>query len=110
MTAAATVAKSPTLRSSFRYVPPERAAGVGTRTSVRSSFGAIVVVKVSTRNSPIGTVRSPLELRSTTLAPIASITAPRSPAGSAWAREPPIVPRLRTRGSAICGAAAAIAG
>jgi len=33
------------------------------------------------------------------------MTDPQSPAGSACASEPPTLPRLRTRGSAICGAA-----
>ena len=65
---------------------------------------------MSTRKSPIGTSRSPVELFSTTLAPSASITDPRSPEGSACASDPPIVPRFRTSGSAICGAAAAIVG
>src|SRR5207247_1241130 len=95
-TATATVAKSPTLRSSLRYVPPDLGGGVGTRTSVRISFGWIDVVNVSTRNSPIGTTRSPALLRRTTRAPVAGITDPRSPAGSACVSEPPIVPRLRT--------------
>ena len=37
----------------------------------------------------------------TTLALAAVHTADRSSAGSAWQSEPPIVPRLRTTGSAI---------
>ena len=58
----------------------------------------------------MGTSRSAsLDFR-TTRAFAASITAPRSPLGSQWVSEPPIVPRLRTSGSAICGAAAAIMG
>ena len=43
-TATPTVAKSPTLRSSFRYVPPARGPGSGTRTSVTISFGSSAVV------------------------------------------------------------------
>src|SRR5262249_47860729 len=45
-TATPAVAKSPTLRSSFRYVPPAR-TGMGTRPSVISSFGCNAV-----RNGP----------------------------------------------------------
>ena len=45
-------------------------------------------------------LRSPERLRATTSAPSASSTEPQSPAGSPWAREPPIVPRFRTIGSA----------
>ena len=82
-TAAATVAKSPTLRSIFRYVPPDDPAGCGTRTSVRISSGSSAVVNVSSRNSVIGSSRSPRPLRSTTDACNASITEPQSPAGSA---------------------------
>ena len=91
-------------------MPPDRAPGAGTWISVSISPGAIDVWNVSTRKSPIGTSRSPFALFSTTLAPSASITEPRSPEGSAWESEPPIVPRFRTSGSAICGAAEAIVG
>ena len=47
------------------------------------------------------TVRSPSAPRITTVAFSAEQTALRSSAASAWQSEPPIVPRLRTTGSAI---------
>ena len=47
------------------------------------------------------TTRSPPRPRITTFALAAVQTAERSSAGSAWQSEPPIVPRLRTTGSAI---------
>ena len=82
----------------------------GTRTSVTISSGSSAVVNVPCRNSSIGTVRVPDELATTTSAPRASITDPQSPAGSACASDPASVPRLRTTGSEISGAAAAITG
>ena len=54
-----------------------------------------------TWNSSIATTRSPSAPRMTTLALAAEQTAERSSAASAWHSEPPIVPRLRTTGSAI---------
>ena len=44
-----------------------------------------------------------------TSAPVASSTEFQSPSGSQWATEPHSVPRLRTSGSEIHGAADAIA-
>ena len=67
-------------------------------------------MKVPCRKSPIGTVRVPFALVATTSAPRASITDPQSPAGSACASDPASVPRFRTIGSEISGAAAAITG
>ena len=49
-----------------------------------------------------GTVRSPPGPRATTCAPVASAQQPISEVGSAWARLPPIVPRLRTRTLPTC--------
>ena len=54
-----------------------------------------------TWKSSIATTRSPPAPRMTTLAFTAEQTAERSSAASAWQSEPPIVPRLRTTGSAI---------
>ena len=54
-----------------------------------------------TWKSFIATTRSPAAPRMTTLAFTAEQTAERSSAASAWQSEPPIVPRLRTTGSAI---------
>ena len=54
-----------------------------------------------TWKSSIPTTRSPSAPRITTCAFAAEQTAERSSAASAWHSEPPIVPRLRTTGSAI---------
>ncbi len=56
----------------------------------------------------IGITRSPPAERATTSALTASITEFQSPSGSQWATEPHTVPRLRTSGSAIQGAAEAM--
>src|SRR6478752_1582209 len=53
------------------------------------------------------TTRSPAALRITQLASRAVHTAVRSSDGSAWQSDPPIVPRLRTTGSAITASASA---
>jgi len=58
-----TVAKSPTLRSSFSYAP---AAARGRRTmriSVRTSVGSMAVWNVSRKKSRAGMSRSPVPLR-----------------------------------------------
>ena len=60
--------------------------------------------------SAIGMVRRPPGPRATTEPPRAMTTEAQSPCGSAWQSEPTSVPRLRTMGSAISGAAAAIVG
>ena len=52
-------------------------------------------------NSRAGTTREPLLDRRTTSARKAAATADRSSAGSAWHSDPPMVPRLRTMGSAM---------
>ena len=75
-----------------------------------SSVGPIELWKGPAARSVAAISRSPSLLRTTIVAPSASITDPRSPDGSACASEPPIVPRLRTIGSEIIGAAAAIVG
>ena len=58
-----------------------------------------------TWKSSMLTVRSPCGPRITTAALSAEQTALRSSAASAWHSEPPIVPRLRTTGSAITSSA-----
>ena len=60
--------------------------------------------------SPIAIVRRPPGPWATTWPPSAVITAAQSPCGSAWHSEPTSVPRVRTIGSAIRGAAAVIVG
>ena len=56
-------------------------------------------------NSVIGIARSPLLPRAITSAPVASRTEFQSPSGSQCATDPHSVPRLRTSGSEIHGAA-----
>ena len=55
-------------------------------------------------------VRRPAGPWATTWPPSALITAAQSPCGSAWHSDPTRVPRVRTIGSAMRGAAAAIVG
>ena len=63
-----------------------------------------------TWKSSISTTRSPSAPRITTRAFAAEQTADRSSAASAWHSEPPIVPQLRTTGSAITRSASANSG
>ncbi len=79
----------------------------GTRTSVRISLGASAVVKKSAKNSSAGTRRVPSIPRRTISVSMANAGAGRSPAGSAWASDPPNVPRWRTCGSATVSVARA---
>ncbi len=58
--------------------------------------------------SSMGMTRSPAGPVATTSALVASMTEFQSPSGSQWATEPHTVPRLRTSGSAIQGAADAM--
>ena len=97
---AAAIAQSPARRSTFSCAlpPPGRS---GTRISVSSSPSPTAVTYGPTWNSSIGTTRSPSAPRITTFAFTAEQTSERSSAASAWHSEPPIVPRLRTTGSAI---------
>ena len=97
---AAAIAQSPARRSTFSCAlpPPGRS---GTRTSVSSSPSPTAVMYGPTWKSSIPTTRSPSAPRITTFALTAEQTADRSSAASAWQSEPPIVPRLRTTGSAI---------
>jgi hypothetical protein len=63
------------------------------------------------KKSPAATVRdAPSGPRTTKLAPSATITVPMSPAGSACAMDPPIVPTWRTCGSPTCCAVSATIG
>ena len=87
------------------------APGAGTRTSVSISSGAIEVVERVDQESSIGTSRSPAELlRDHARAEREHHRAQVARAGRRAPSDPPIVPRFRTIGSAICGAAAAIVG
>src|SRR4051794_31604156 len=106
---AAAIAQSPARRSTFSCAlpPPGRK---GSRTSVSSSPSPTAVVNGPTWKSLIGTTRSPSGPRITTFAFAAEHTALRSSAASAWQSEPPIVPRLRTTGSAMTSSASANSG
>ena len=66
-------------------------------------------MKKSTTKSPMSMDRSPPGPVATTVAPVASSTEFQSPSGSQCATEPQTVPRLRTSGSEIHGAAEATA-
>src|SRR5260370_7610195 len=78
-TATATVAKSPTLRSSLLYAPPAGPEGTGIRISITISFGFNVVVYGSWKKPPPRLTRSPQPDRPTSSAPTATITTPHSP-------------------------------
>ena len=101
----ATIAKSPALRSTFSWALPLHPASPGSRISVRTWPSWIAVMKGPTWKSSIETTRSPSEPTITTFAFSAEQTADRSSAASAWASEPPIVPRFLTGGSAIISSA-----
>ena len=66
-TAAAAVAKSPTLRSTFWYEPAVRSSGTGNSAPSAISPSPTAVVKLSTRKSSIGTRRVPALPRTTTV-------------------------------------------
>jgi len=105
----ATIAQSPARRSTFSWALPAPAR-TGIRISISSSASWIAVVYGPTWKSSIETTRSPPEPAITTSARSAEHTAERSSAASACASEPPIVPRLRTTGSAITRSASAKTG
>ena len=91
--------RRPCARPSDTSRPCDR-RGPGTRTPSAISPSPTAVVKLSTRNSSIGTRRVPALPRTTTAAREASATAVQSPAGSLWHRLPTTVPICRTTGSA----------
>ena len=72
----------------------------GTRTSTKISSSPSAVVKRSWKKSAATTRRCPPGPAITNSASRATIGAGRSPAGSACAQAPPMVPRCRTCGSA----------
>ena len=98
-------ATSATARSPWRMAissnpTPRRRTGTCTSTSISS--GAARVVNGPTKKSAACTVRSPRTLRSVKEPSSASSTAGISEAGSACARLPASVPRLRTAACATC--------
>ena len=80
------------------------------RSPVTISPGFSAVVKRSTKNFSAGILRAPFGPLARTVAPRATRTVGKSAAGSAWAIEPPMVPRLRTWRSPIWAAASASTG
>ena len=84
------------------------AAGITASTAISS--GSRTFWKGPVTKSASGMARVPRGPRATTEPPSASTTEAQSPCGSAWHSEPTRVPRLRTMGSAISGAAAAMVG
>ena len=92
-----TIAQSCARRTNFWKLQPAPVA-FGKRISVRSSSSPTAVSRKPVKKSSAVIVRVP-EGPVTTIVARASATAGRSEAGSPWASEPPIVPRLRTCGS-----------
>ena len=71
----------------------------GTLTSVSSSSGCRTDSRNPVKKSAASISRLPPGPSATRVPPRASTAAGRSEAGSAWASEPPMVPRWRTAGS-----------
>jgi hypothetical protein len=72
---------------------------------VMISVGSMEVVKGPVTRLAAGITRRPVELVTVISAFSAMATEAQSPCGSAWASDPPKVPRLRTSGSLMSGAA-----
>ena len=88
-------AKSPKRRATSSTAKPHRPLQTGKRTPVSTSSMSSAVMNVDTKNSDAGTVRGPWVFVTSNSASRASATAGYSAAGSAWASDPPSVPRLR---------------
>src|SRR5215470_1910767 len=78
--------------------------------STAISSGSSVFSNGPVTKSATGMARRPFAPCAITEPPSAVTTEAQSPWGSAWQSEPTRVPRLRTSGSAISGAAAAMVG
>src|SRR5436190_6929444 len=87
---------SPTFRQNFQCPQRASAGSTGTSTARNSSSAASSVSKMPLTNPADAIRRSPRGPRATAAPPRAGNTATQSAAGSACARLPPIVPRLRT--------------
>ena len=72
-----------------------RARGRGKRTSTSSSPGSSALVKKPRKKSAAGISRSPSGPSATTVASSSTASMHHSADGSAWATEPPNVPRVR---------------
>ena len=81
----------------------ERGGAIGSSTSTSISSGASAVVSAPTKKSAASIQRSPRTDWARSRPPSASTIAGISDAGSACARLPPMVPRLRICGCAMCG-------
>ena len=88
-------AKSPCRRAISTNAAPELSGIFGTMISVNISSGSKAVVRISWKKLWEAIRRSPRTLCATKVNSSARATAGYSAAGSAFARLPPIVPRLR---------------
>ena len=104
------MAKSPWRLATSWKATPVPGPAAGKRTSTRISSGRRDVARYPSNHSAAGMTRSPDWLRTTNSASRARATAGSSAAGSACARLPPIVPRLRIASCPISGNAAASSG
>ena len=89
------MAKSPWRRANSATPQPVRPVHTGNAIDVSNSSASSAVDQTPVKNSLAGTVRDPVVDASSNVASSATATAGYSAAGSAWASEPPIVPRLR---------------
>ena len=106
-----TMAKSPRRRAISMKHEPVRGLAAGNSTSTSISSGWRSVVSAPTKKSDASIHRSPaVPTERASRAASASAMAGSSEAGSACERFPPMVPRLRICGCAICGSASAISG
>ena len=101
---APTIAKSPCRRATSSTAKPDPAPHTGKRTAVISSSGSREVVKTVSKKSAAGMRRMPFGPATSISASSTRTTAGSSAAGSACAREPPRVPRLRIWKWPMCGA------
>ena len=101
------MAKSPWRRATSSTAKPHRPVQIGNPTPARISSSSSAVDQVPVKNSAAGIVRRPRTDTASNSASRASATAGSSDAGSAWASDPPIVPRLRIWKWPISGTARA---
>ena len=100
-------AKSPLRRAISSTTKPQRPSHTGKWTAVSTSSGSSVVVQVPSKKSAAGMRRDEPVRAASSSASSASATAGSSEAESAWAIEPPTVPRLRIWKWPISGSALA---
>src|SRR3984957_5298628 len=94
-TAAPATAKSPERRANSSIAKPCLPVAAGKLTPVSNSSGSSAVVQMPVKNPAAGISRWPRGESASTHPSRARATAGYSAAGSAWASDPPIVPRLR---------------